>query len=76
MGKRLIYAKVLNRQTHQLALIADLIQCWFITVLSSHGIDLAYFNTDRDQRSIFLGFEFPEPIFFGYWSQPLYFLGC
>ena len=25
--------------------------------------------TDRDQRSIFLGFEFRESVFFGYWSQ-------
>ena len=31
--------------------------------------------TDRDLRSIFLGFEFQEPIFFGYWSQLLYFWG-
>ena len=30
--------------------------------------------TDRDQRSIFLGFEFGESVFFfGYWSQLLHF---
>ena len=40
-------------------------------VRRSKGVDL----TDRDQRSIFLGFEFRESVFFGYWSQILYFLG-
>ena len=60
------------RQTHQLALIADLIQCWFITVLFP-GDRLGIF-TDRDQRSIFLGFEFPEPIFL--LVTATVFLGC
>ena len=33
--------------------------------------------TDRDQQSIFWGFEFQTSAFFlGYWSKLLYFLGC
>ena len=59
MGKRLIYAEITSAEQ---ALIADRIQCWFITVLSPGG-RLGIF-TDSDQWSIFLGFEFREPVFF------------
>ena len=48
MGKRLIYAKITCDlcRTHRLALIADLIQCWFVTVLFPRpGVDLAYLQT-------------------------------
>ena len=31
---------------------------------------------DRDQWSIFWDFEFRKSVFFGYWSQLLYFWGC
>ena len=31
--------------------------------------------TDRDHQSNFLGFEFRKFVFFGYWSQLLYFFG-
>ena len=37
------------------------------------GLDIF---TDRNQQSIFLGFEFQKSAFFGYCSQLLYFLGC
>ena len=38
------------------------------------GGGLAIF-AGRDQWSIFLGFELRKFVFFGYWSQLLYFLG-
>ena len=36
------------------------------------GLDIF---TYRDQRSIFLGFEFGKSVFLGYWSELLYFFG-
>ena len=40
-----------------------------------HFSPLIIVFTNRDQQSIFLGFESRMSIFLGYWSQMLYFLG-
>ena len=37
------------------------------------GVDLAYLQTGIS--GVFMGFEFGDTVFFGYWSQLLYFFG-
>ena len=43
---------------------------WFFP----QGVDLVYLQTGIS--GVFLGFEFRKSVFFWYWSDLLYFLGC